>query len=57
MESCWNGEPSQRPLLGVVEPALQAIKNKFDKLHTLAQEYSLPETGSDTGNGTLLLLQ
>uniref|UniRef100_A0A8C7MDE5 Dual serine/threonine and tyrosine protein kinase n=1 Tax=Oncorhynchus kisutch TaxID=8019 RepID=A0A8C7MDE5_ONCKI len=25
MEACWNGDPSQRPLLGIVEPSLQSI--------------------------------
>ncbi|XP_061544550.1 dual serine/threonine and tyrosine protein kinase [Phyllopteryx taeniolatus] len=25
MEACWNGDPSQRPLLGIVEPGLQSI--------------------------------
>uniref|UniRef100_A0A3P8YD76 Dual serine/threonine and tyrosine protein kinase n=1 Tax=Esox lucius TaxID=8010 RepID=A0A3P8YD76_ESOLU len=25
MEACWNGDPSQRPLLGIVEPRLQSI--------------------------------
>lgn len=25
MEACWNGDPSQRPLLGIVEPSLQRI--------------------------------
>ncbi|XP_057207268.1 dual serine/threonine and tyrosine protein kinase-like isoform X2 [Triplophysa rosa] len=23
MEACWNGDPSQRPLLGIVQPGLQ----------------------------------
>ncbi|XP_076003269.1 dual serine/threonine and tyrosine protein kinase [Genypterus blacodes] len=25
MEACWNGDPNQRPLLGIVEPSLQSI--------------------------------
>ncbi|XP_053291167.1 dual serine/threonine and tyrosine protein kinase [Pleuronectes platessa] len=25
MEACWNGDPSQRPMLGIVEPRLQSI--------------------------------
>lgn len=25
MEACWNGDPSLRPLLGIVEPGLQSI--------------------------------
>lgn len=25
MEACWNGDPLQRPLLGIVEPSLQSI--------------------------------
>lgn len=33
MESCWAGDPSQRPLLGVVQPKLQAIQKRFQQLH------------------------
>ena len=25
MKNCWHGEPSKRPLLGVVEPKLRSI--------------------------------
>jgi receptor-interacting serine/threonine-protein kinase 5 len=32
MELCWSGDPSQRPLLGVVEPKLKNIKKRFVKL-------------------------
>jgi len=31
MESCWDGEPSHRPLLGEVEQKLNAIKDEYDK--------------------------
>ncbi|KAJ1138134.1 hypothetical protein NDU88_004525 [Pleurodeles waltl] len=29
MEACWNGEPSKRPLLGIVEPMLQGIMTRL----------------------------
>lgn len=29
MEACWNGDPSQRPLLGIVEPSLQSIMERM----------------------------
>ena len=29
MEACWNGDPSQRPLLGIVEPSLQSITSRL----------------------------
>lgn len=31
MESCWAGQPSQRPLLGLVEPVLQSIKLRYEQ--------------------------
>uniref|UniRef100_H3AW84 Dual serine/threonine and tyrosine protein kinase n=1 Tax=Latimeria chalumnae TaxID=7897 RepID=H3AW84_LATCH len=29
MEACWNGDPLQRPLLGIVEPMLQSIMERL----------------------------
>ncbi|XP_024124834.1 dual serine/threonine and tyrosine protein kinase [Oryzias melastigma] len=29
MEACWNGDPSLRPLLGIVEPSLQSIMERL----------------------------
>ncbi|KAM8868762.1 dual serine/threonine and tyrosine protein kinase [Synchiropus picturatus] len=29
MEACWNGDASQRPLLGIVEPSLQSIMERL----------------------------
>ncbi|KAJ3602448.1 hypothetical protein NHX12_030203 [Muraenolepis orangiensis] len=29
MEACWNGDASQRPLLGIVEPSLQSIMSRL----------------------------
>ncbi|KAG1946164.1 dual serine/threonine and tyrosine protein kinase [Pimephales promelas] len=29
MEACWNGDPSQRPLLGIVQPSLQSIMDRL----------------------------
>lgn len=31
MEQCWAGEPSQRPLLGVVLPVLESIREKAEQ--------------------------
>ncbi|XP_036387988.1 dual serine/threonine and tyrosine protein kinase [Megalops cyprinoides] len=29
MEACWNGDASQRPLLGIVQPSLQSIMDRL----------------------------
>uniref|UniRef100_A0A8C1NS63 Dual serine/threonine and tyrosine protein kinase n=1 Tax=Cyprinus carpio TaxID=7962 RepID=A0A8C1NS63_CYPCA len=29
MEACWNGDPSQRPLMGIVQPSLQSIMDRL----------------------------
>ncbi|OCT91880.1 hypothetical protein XELAEV_18014937mg [Xenopus laevis] len=29
MEACWNGDPSQRPLMGIVQPMLQGIMDRL----------------------------
>uniref|UniRef100_A0A8C6L2Q0 Dual serine/threonine and tyrosine protein kinase n=1 Tax=Nothobranchius furzeri TaxID=105023 RepID=A0A8C6L2Q0_NOTFU len=29
MEACWNGDPSLRPLLGIVQPSLQSIMERL----------------------------
>ncbi|XP_048409146.1 dual serine/threonine and tyrosine protein kinase isoform X2 [Stegostoma tigrinum] len=34
MEACWNGDPSQRPLLGIVQPILQSIMDRLCKSHS-----------------------
>lgn len=31
MEDCWNGDPSQRPLLGEVEPRLMDIIEYYEQ--------------------------
>nr|XP_033774111.1 dual serine/threonine and tyrosine protein kinase isoform X2 [Geotrypetes seraphini] len=31
MKACWNGDPPQRPLLGIVQPILQGIKERLCK--------------------------
>ncbi|CAM4663930.1 unnamed protein product [Lepidochelys olivacea] len=31
MEACWDGDPSQRPLLGIVQPMLQRIMDRLCK--------------------------
>ncbi|XP_065794311.1 dual serine/threonine and tyrosine protein kinase isoform X3 [Muntiacus reevesi] len=34
MEACWDGDPSQRPLLGIVQPMLQGIMDRLCKSHS-----------------------
>lgn len=34
MEASWDGDPSQRPLLGIVQPMLQRIMNRLCKLNS-----------------------
>ncbi|XP_042112900.1 dual serine/threonine and tyrosine protein kinase isoform X2 [Ovis aries] len=34
MEACWDGDPSQRPLLGIVQPMLQDIMDRLCKSHS-----------------------
>lgn len=31
MEACWDGDSSQRPLLGIVQPMLQGIMDRLCK--------------------------
>ncbi|KAM4796623.1 dual serine/threonine and tyrosine protein kinase [Rhinophrynus dorsalis] len=33
MEACWNGDPLQRPLLGIVQPMLQGIMDRLCHTH------------------------
>ncbi|NXE44302.1 DUSTY kinase, partial [Ptilorrhoa leucosticta] len=42
MEACWAGDPSQRPLLGIVQPMLQGI---MERLCRAASEH--PAKGLD----------
>lgn len=42
MEACWDGDPSQRPLLGIVQPMLRGI---MDRLCASASEQ--PNRGLD----------
>ncbi|XP_067913550.1 dual serine/threonine and tyrosine protein kinase isoform X1 [Heterodontus francisci] len=37
MEACWNGDPSQRPLLGIVQPILQSIMDRLCKSNSGVQ--------------------
>ncbi|KAH0618872.1 hypothetical protein JD844_018395 [Phrynosoma platyrhinos] len=34
MEACWDGDPSQRPLLGIVQPMLQGIMDRLCKMNS-----------------------
>jgi dual serine/threonine and tyrosine protein kinase len=46
MEQCWSAEPSQRPLLGYVQPQLEAIMLRFET----AGESSVEGSSSETAN-------
>lgn len=34
MEACWDGDPSKRPLLGIVQPMLQGIMDRLCKCNS-----------------------
>uniref|UniRef100_A0A673Y0L2 Dual serine/threonine and tyrosine protein kinase n=1 Tax=Salmo trutta TaxID=8032 RepID=A0A673Y0L2_SALTR len=44
MEACWNGDPSQRPLLGIVEPSLQSIMVRLCKCGSHQKSSSLEDS-------------
>ncbi|XP_020497786.1 dual serine/threonine and tyrosine protein kinase [Labrus bergylta] len=44
MEACWNGDPSQRPLLGIVEPRLQSIMVRLCNLGSEQKSSSLEDS-------------
>uniref|UniRef100_A0A8C7QYV1 Dual serine/threonine and tyrosine protein kinase n=1 Tax=Oncorhynchus mykiss TaxID=8022 RepID=A0A8C7QYV1_ONCMY len=44
MEACWNGDPSQRPLLGIVEPSLQSIMIRLCKCGSHQKSSSLEDS-------------
>lgn len=44
MEACWNGDPSQRPLLGIVEPSLQSIMVRLCKCSSEQKSSSLEDS-------------
>lgn len=52
MESCWAADPSQRPLLGFVEPLLETIKSRYDKIN---QEFVLSVCNPDCKTSNLNL--
>ncbi|XP_029287129.1 dual serine/threonine and tyrosine protein kinase [Cottoperca gobio] len=44
MEACWNGDPSQRPMLGIVEPRLQSIMVRLCKSGSEQKSSSLEDS-------------
>uniref|UniRef100_A0A668SRQ4 Dual serine/threonine and tyrosine protein kinase n=1 Tax=Oreochromis aureus TaxID=47969 RepID=A0A668SRQ4_OREAU len=44
MEACWNGDPSQRPLLGIVEPSLQSIMKRLCNCNSEQKSSSLEDS-------------
>lgn len=44
MEACWNGDPSQRPLLGIVEPSLQSIMGRLCNCYSEQKSSSLEDS-------------
>uniref|UniRef100_A0A3P9LZ90 Dual serine/threonine and tyrosine protein kinase n=1 Tax=Oryzias latipes TaxID=8090 RepID=A0A3P9LZ90_ORYLA len=45
MEACWNGDPSLRPLLGIVEPGLQSIMERLCNGSSGQRSSSLEDSG------------
>lgn len=44
MEACWNGDPSLRPLLGIVEPSLQSIMVRMCNCDSKQKSSSLEDS-------------
>lgn len=44
MEACWNGDPSQRPLLGIVEPSLKSIMDRLCNCSSEQKSSSLEDS-------------
>ncbi|XP_066559092.1 dual serine/threonine and tyrosine protein kinase [Amia ocellicauda] len=44
MEACWNGDPSQRPLLGIVQPGLQSIMDRLCHMGSDGKSVSLEDS-------------
>ncbi|XP_069400610.1 dual serine/threonine and tyrosine protein kinase isoform X2 [Ovis canadensis] len=44
MEACWDGDPSQRPLLGIVQPMLQGIMDRLCKSHSERPDRGLDDS-------------
>lgn len=44
MEACWNGDPSQRPLLGIVEPSLKSIMARLCNCNSEQKSSSLEDS-------------
>ncbi|KAM9758957.1 dual serine/threonine and tyrosine protein kinase isoform 2-T2 [Menidia menidia] len=44
MEACWNGDPSLRPLLGIVEPSLQSIMDRLCNCSSEQKSSSLEDS-------------
>ena len=62
MEQCWAGEPSRRPVLGVILPVLEYVKQKaergesFEQLDAVRLQES-PDAGSEKSNPALALTE
>ncbi|XP_054881463.1 dual serine/threonine and tyrosine protein kinase [Poeciliopsis prolifica] len=44
MEACWNGDPSLRPLLGIVQPSLQSIMHRLCNCSSEQKSSSLEDS-------------
>ncbi|XP_008408016.1 dual serine/threonine and tyrosine protein kinase [Poecilia reticulata] len=44
MEACWNGDPSLRPLLGIVQPSLQSIMHRLCDCNSEQKSSSLEDS-------------
>lgn len=44
MEACWDGDPSKRPLLGIVQPMLQSIMDRLCKCNSEQPDRGLDDS-------------
>lgn len=56
MEASWDGDPSQRPLLGIVQPMLQGIMNRLCKLNSEQLNKGLDDSTWKKIHGEAVLL-
>ena len=49
MQACWEGEPSKRPLLGIVEPQLHSILQRYqNKMDGQSDSFGASSSSSPT---------
>ncbi|CAB3383224.1 Hypothetical predicted protein [Cloeon dipterum] len=56
MEQCWSAEPSQRPLLGFVQPQLEAIMERFQNSDSSTSDSGVGGRESTVSEDSFVLL-